>query len=152
MEECFLNYCLRCDAQTSGEAYCSQLCRLADLESSVAGSEASSPANSNSSSTTTLPASRSPSNNGFYLPPAFDFSAYRRSPPPSATSSRPTSWFSTSSSLFDDISSSPRVLSPSTSRNSLKADAISIKAKSELRSYTNSFDQVRDWKRRMTTS
>ena len=152
MEECFLNYCLRCDGQTSGEAYCSQICRLADLETSVAGSEPSSPTDTKQCPMLSPPTARSPTTGGFYLPPAFDFSVYRRSPPPSTTSSRPTSWFSTTSSLFEDMPSSPRVLSPSTSRNSLKADAISKQAKTELRSYTNSFDQVRDWKRRMTTT
>ena len=142
MEECFLDYCcLNCDKQTSGEAYCSQRCRLADLETSTSGSEPSSPANSSTLSN----APHTSSNNGFYLPPAFDFSAYRRSPPPSASSSRPSSWFS-----FQDEPASPRVLSPSSSHNSLKTDALPTRAQTELRSYTNSFDPVRDWKRRMT--
>ena len=151
MDDCFLNYCLSCDRQTSGEAYCTQACRLADIEASSSGSEPSSPTNTKAA-TTAAPASRSPASNGFYLPPAIDFSAYRRSPPPSAASSRPTSWLSMSSSLLDEAPGSPRILSPSTSRNSLKADAISSQARTELRSYTNSFDQVRDWRRRMTTS
>ncbi|KAI4148149.1 MAG: hypothetical protein LQ340_005212 [Diploschistes diacapsis] len=150
MEDCFLDYCLRCDRQTSGEAYCCQACRLADLEASSNGSEPSSPVG-NKTFAAPAPTARSP-NNCFFLPPAFDFSPYRRSPPPSSTSSRPTSWFSRASTPPEDVPASPRVLSPSTSRNSLKAEAISSQAKTELRSYTNSFDQVRDWRRKMTTT
>jgi hypothetical protein len=55
--------------------------------------------------------------------------------------------------------SSPRVLTPSSSRSSLTSvqsssagDAISSQARSNLQDYTNSFDQVRDWRRRRTTS
>lgn len=140
---CFPLGCLHCDKPTAGDSYCSQACRLADFDTSSVGSEPASPTNSSA------PAARSPTN-GFYLPPAIDFNAYRRSPPPSGRSSRPTSgYFSTA---LIDSPPSPRVLSPSSSRTSLKNDALSRQVQSELMGYTNSFDQVRDWRRKMASS
>lgn len=134
-----LDYCLTCDRQTSGEAYCSQNCRLADLDTSTFGSEPSSP--------TTTQTSRS----GFVLPPAFDFSAYRRGTPP-LVSSRPSSSGSTSTPPLAPQGHSPRRTVTMTARSSLSSspsgETISSQAKTELRGYTNSFDQVRDFRRR----
>jgi hypothetical protein len=65
------DYCLSCDRQMSEpSAYCSQACRLADLEK--AGRTQTSAQLSSSASST------SSSNNGFYLPPAVNFSAYKQ--------------------------------------------------------------------------
>ena len=154
-----LDYCLTCDRQTAGGAYCSQLCRLADLETSSCCSEPSSPIQLQTS-TSAAPSARSP-NNGFFLPPAFDFSSYRRPSPPPQMSNRPSSgYFSSTSSTNTHSSPSVRILTPSTSRSSLSStsgslaqdDSISSQAKSELRDYTNSFDQVRDLRRRKNSS
>ncbi|MCJ1336751.1 hypothetical protein MMC09_002029 [Bachmanniomyces sp. S44760] len=155
-----LDYCLACDRQTAGEAYCSQTCRLADHETSSGGSELSSPA-SNGPSTPSVVVSQSPS--GFYLPPAFDFSAYRSTIFPVSNPQRTTLPLNLSSSTQrfpTDSEPSPRVLTPSSSRSSLTSiqssassqNCLSEQARSELREYTNSFDQVRDWRRRMTSS
>ena len=152
-----LDYCLACDRQTAGGAYCSQLCRLADLETSSCGSEPSSPIQIQAP-TSAMPSARS-LNNGFFLPPAVDFSAYRRPSPPTAARSRPSSGYFSSSSNSRS-SSSLRILTPSSSHTSLHSasgslghdDSISSQAKSELRDYTNSFDQVRDLRRRKNSS
>lgn len=149
------DYCIACERQTSGGAYCSQTCRLADLDPSLSGSEPATPTDGRFA-----PAYRAPSA-AFVLPPAFDFAAYR-SHPPSATSSRPASMASAPSYMttLSRTDSSPRALTPSSSRSSLVSvpsslahgEALSSQARSDLRDYTNSFDQVRDWRRRRTTS
>ncbi|MCJ1255739.1 hypothetical protein MMC24_003556 [Lignoscripta atroalba] len=160
--ECFPSYCLACDRQTGGDPYCSQICRLADLETSSCGSEPTSPTDItlSISSASLSRASGTP----FVLPPRFDFSAYRSNTLPSPTAPRPSSniFFSTppqkrTASLNQTVSS-PRVLTPSSSRSSLTSmqstsaqeGCMSDQARSELRQYTNSFDQTRDNKRRMT--
>ena len=155
-----LDYCLTCDRQTTGEAYCSQICRLADLETSSCGSEPPSPTRTHTPNSG-LPAGPGPSN-GFVLPPAFDFAAYRRSSP-SPNHSRPSSSYFSSNATASSTSrssASPRVLTPSSSHASLNSsttsvnltESISSQARTELRDYTSSFDQVRDLRRRMTTS
>ncbi|MCJ1315134.1 hypothetical protein MMC15_000450 [Xylographa vitiligo] len=154
-----LDYCLACDRQTAGEAYCSQVCRLADLESSSCGSEPASPTSQ------TFPWSRAVQSpvTGFFLPPAFNFAAYRTAPSPPSSPRRPLSTGSLAampSPTISQLTASPRILTPSSSRSSLtsvsnistQGEFISIQARSELRDYTNSFDRVRDWRRRMTTS
>jgi len=173
------DFCLSCDRETSGEAYCSQACRLADLETSSCGSEPASPTSARP------PPSHPNSGSGFYLPPAFNFSAYRSSsippsPPATHTSSHTqTSFFSNQTTYFSSpqprsqsVSSQgtsstsmhgaapKRILTPSSSRTSLNSlqsistqgSHLSDQARNELRSYTSSFDQVRDWKRRMTAT
>jgi hypothetical protein len=194
-----LDYCLTCDRQTSGEAYCSQNCRLADLESSsVSSSSASScptsptypfsflPAIHDASTRDTAAATRASSSTpsaskGFYLPPAFDFASYRQSRQPTSTRPIPVGSFGRNTVSMRPLSinlpiitptsppavrsshgraiSSPRLLSPSSSQVSLSSiysygitESVSRQAKDELREYTNSFDQVRDLKRRMTSS
>lgn len=158
------DYCLSCDRQISQSghgAYCSQSCRLADLE------RASS--NSGSSSPTTAPTSSWQNSNmgtsaGFYLPPPLNFSAMSGRQSSSAASS-PVSRSPLSSTPPNHYSTSPYASRPSqlytspsrTSLSSLNSyngqqepAVLSDKVKSELRDYASSFDHVRDWKRRMT--
>ncbi|KAF8474870.1 hypothetical protein BDZ91DRAFT_282241 [Kalaharituber pfeilii] len=160
------DFCLACDRQSvSGGAYCSQSCRLADLERASGGSSASS-------SPQALPTSWAPPTpgTGFYLPPALNFSSLSsRQPSPSASlptsrapfSSTPPSAAYSSQSNSASYSPSGRSSSlyPSPSRTSLSSlqsmpqhetGYLSDKAKNELRDYASSFDLVRDWKRRMT--
>ena len=162
------DYCLACDRQTSAGAYCSQSCRLADVETSSCASEPSSPANLEESSFWAR--STSPSKSGFYLQPAFDFGAYQSSRARSSPTSRrtvvthPTATFSTSFHTQTPPnplpSSSQRVLTPSSSRSSLKSVqssrsqtiSLSAQARTELRGYTDSFDCIRNWKRRMNST
>jgi len=152
------DFCLTCDRESiSGEAYCSQQCRLADVEKA-------SGASSSSSSPQTTPmtlASAPPSGNGFYLPPPLNFSAM------SSSRQTPTarSPVTTSHSAYGYPTQAPQqgrttslYSSPSrTSLSSLQSTSpqssevyLSDKAKNELRDYASSFDHVRDWKRRMT--
>lgn len=156
---CFHDYCLACDKQTAGEAYCSQSCRLADLETSSTWSGTTSPSTAGPSPSWTSDSNRG---SGFYLSPAVNFAAYK-SPITSTyqSTSQPTS---PSSSYFPSHTSSQvastKTLSPSSSRSSLsstssissRADPLSEQARTELRSYTDAFDSTRNWRRRMTLS
>ena len=154
--DCFPDFCLACDNQTADGLYCSQACRLTDLEK--AGSAPESP---------TTPSHLSTSS-GFFLAPALDFGTYR--PRTAQQSSLAAS--SKDESGHDSVrqqspqhhstpshTSSPRrVLSPSSSRSSLVSglsglttqttEGLSEQAKTELREYVNSFDQTREWRRR----
>lgn len=160
----FLDFCFVCDRQTLGEAYCSQKCRLAELDINSAGSEPSSP-------TTIDPLERRwgthlpESGCGLHLGPPIDFAAYRAL----GSSSRPLMAASAvndhphksdPSSLSTVFSSSHRTLTPSSSQTSLSSlqnvtvsrHSLSGRAQSELQDYSGCFDQVRDWKRRLTAS
>ena len=67
--------CLACDRQVDGGTYCSQCQRLfATSDSGSSGQQSVTPR------FTGLPTYHSPTR-GFFLPPAFDFSRYRRSNP-----------------------------------------------------------------------
>ena len=160
------DFCLACDRQISGGVYCSQACRLTEFETSSHGSEPSSPTTAAMSPffTCTNPGTGS----GFYLQPAFDFAAYRPSTiTPSQAAQREASAaqmprFTTS---FETVTpsvpfaSSTRVLTPSSSRTSLSSissnastGGLSAQARTELRSYSNSFDVIRNWRRRMNST
>ncbi|KAF2127202.1 hypothetical protein P153DRAFT_296050 [Dothidotthia symphoricarpi CBS 119687] len=143
-----LDFCLSCDRQIAeGGTYCSQSCRLADLEKAGnTESRASSQLSSSASST-------SSSNNGFYLPPAVNFSAYKA--PSSPYHYYPTtngSYFAPSTTTRQ----SQRSLTPSSSRSSLASNGsqtssgITAQAATQLNSYSRAFDQTRDMKRRQT--
>ncbi|KAF3907229.1 hypothetical protein ABW20_dc0102537 [Dactylellina cionopaga] len=149
-----LDYCLTCDREApNGAAYCSQACRLADMERA---SCSSSPKTATSTSTTGAPG-------GFYLPPALNFSTLTRSSHEHATGSpiRSTStWIPTNAPNGRKGSAGSSNLHPSPSRTSLSSmpsqhspfeqSYLSEKALRELNDYANAFDQVRDNKRRMT--
>lgn len=149
-----LDYCLACDKQTQGEAYCSQSCRLADLEAS---SDWSGP-----TSATTNSSFEANKGSGFYLSPAINFSAYKTSTTlfsyaaSQATSTLTTYFTSHTSTQL----ASTKTLTPSSSSSSLsstksvssQANHLSEQARNELLRYTNSFDNVRNWKRRRTWS
>lgn len=155
------DYCLSCDRQTtSGAPYCSQSCRLADLESK------SSP-----TSPTLLDGSRSnmqfsPSplelSSGFQLPVAYNFTLHKNAASAARAKPSPT----TKTSVF---SSATTVTAPTTTRglvssgsrtslsslrssSSTESFTLSDKARSELRDYASAFDQVRNWKRRINHS
>ena len=140
--DCFLDFCLACDKQTTDGLYCSQACRLADLEK-AGGSAPASPCSIERDNWT------SPRTNGssaFSLPLSFDFGA-SKSDTKSQTSSPNSS------------SERKRVLSPSTSRSSLNStasihtsQAISQQTQHELNDYVSSFDSVREMKRRSLSS
>lgn len=161
--------CLHCEQPASGN-WCSEYCRLANLDTtSITSSKAASPS--------TLSPSAQSSNSGvrpnrFYLPPALEFPPRRTaSPAPTSTGGRPiysqNSSFSgafpgnVNSSRFTSIPPPPsRALTPSTSRSSLSSisssssqrSSLSDQAQKELRIYSNSFDLIRNWKRRMASN
>jgi hypothetical protein len=148
------DFCLSCDRQISQSdhgAYCSQSCRLSDLEKASASSAPSSYASSTS---------HGGHSSGFYLPPALNFSNI--SSQPSSSASTPSARSPTS--LHPNYPAAPpsyggKSLYSSPSRSSLSSlnsygqpepAALSDKVKNELREYAGSFDHIRDWKRRMT--
>ena len=161
------DYCLACDRQTAGGLYCSQACRLAELETSPCGSEPSSPT---TPSLAPFWASTEPRRgSGFYLQPAFDFAAYRPStvsPAQAALRGNSMSQMARFTNSFQTLtpsvplSPSNRVLTPSSSRSSLSSISsnssaggyLSAQARTELQSYSNSFDVIRNWKRRMNST
>ncbi|KAF2142515.1 uncharacterized protein K452DRAFT_286932 [Aplosporella prunicola CBS 121167] len=140
------DFCLSCDKQIAEGAYCSQACRLADLDKASSECFSSSMASSYASS----------NNSGFYLPPAVNFSAYKTktdSPPTSPAAYSPRQ----QQSYFSSNDASKRTLSPSSSRSSLSSvttptQGLSAEAATQLRGYTQSFDQVRDMRRRKTSA
>ncbi|KAI9811460.1 MAG: hypothetical protein M1827_005443 [Pycnora praestabilis] len=163
------DFCLACDRQTSGGAYCSQSCRLADIEG---GPESVSPMTPCSPQSFNVPPT-SPSSR-FYLPPPFNFAAYKSSSNPAnplntareaPRVSSQFSYFSTalpkskSTSPSNAVSSAGHGLTPSSSQSSLSSiqsnssqeGYLSTQARNELRGYASSFDHVRDSRRRMTT-
>ncbi|KAE9976038.1 hypothetical protein BLS_002283 [Venturia inaequalis] len=165
--------CLSCDRYIAdGEKFCSQTCRLADLEQAGHSDQfkpSSLPLNSPlwtswQSQPSSLPSSRSQ----FQLAPAVNFSSYKsssiESPPASPRSAMAPRQQSTSS-YFSQTSTASyqqptgRGLTTSSSRSSLSSvsstsssnpSGISENAANLLRAYSGAFDQDRNWKRRVT--
>jgi len=146
-----LDYCLTCDREApNGAAYCSQACRLADMERA---SCSSSPKTATSTSTAGAPG-------GFYLPPALNFSSLRMQESSGSPTRSNSAWAQSSQSNARKSSASSANLHSSPSRTSLSSmpsqhspfeqTYLSEKALRELNDYANAFDQVRDYKRRMT--
>jgi endogenous inhibitor of DNA gyrase (YacG/DUF329 family) len=138
------DFCLSCDRQISQSdhgAYCSQSCRLADLERASASSAPSSYASSTSHG----------HGSGFYLPPALNFSTISSQSSSAATSpiySTPPTYGG--KTLYSSPSRSS--LSSLNSYGEPAPPVLSDKVKNELREYAGSFDHIRDWKRRMTVT
>jgi hypothetical protein len=145
-------FCLACDKQveSDGAAYCSESCRLTELErTSTPSSQASSPGLTPPSYPWATHA-RQPSPTKFHLSPAYDFS---NAQPYGSTPA-------TSKTLFGNYDDQPtaRVLTPSSSHTSLcsmqststtsGSNTLSVKAKEELRAYAVSFEHVRTQRRR----
>lgn len=143
--------CLACDNQTSGGAYCSQSCRLADLKASTAWctpqtSTQTSPTTPNFSST-----NPSASSTGFYLSPAIDWSTYKTQ----HTTSQLSFFSSTSSPRPNQndktlSSSSSRSSLASTNSNGTRQSPFSEEVSEQLRDFANAFDTTRH--RRQTWS
>lgn len=160
-------FCLSCDTQINegGVPYCSQACRLADLEKA-----GSSEQHATSQLSSSAGSSNSSSSHGFYLPPALNFTALKTP----ASSSRgfdvgPSAsnyYYTTNTGTYyaqqattttttkpSSSHSHERSLTPSSSRSSLAsagsqtASGISQQAAQQLNSYVRSFDQARDMKR-----
>jgi hypothetical protein len=152
------DFCLACDRQTDGGVYCGEACRLTEYEKANSGSEASSPASQREPrnwSTTTRPS------NNFYLPPAYDFAAYKSQAYGIAARPRPSPTQRSRPQSSPVILSSKPVLTPSSSQSSLfsmrssssissEPIQLSEESRRELRAYASSFDQSR-YQRRQST-
>jgi hypothetical protein len=161
------DFCLSCDRQISDGAYCSQACRLADLEKAGTAEQASTARLSSSASSSS---SSTSSNAGFHLPPAVNFAAFKAPSTSRGFDLAPASpqyytaangsYYTSPAANTVAVSSRPqqRNLSPSSSRSSLSsssasqsASGISVQAANQLSGYVRSFDQVRDIRRRFNT-
>lgn len=136
------DYCLVCDRQTLGGPYCSQACRLAELD----------------------PVPLDPGS-----PSHLDHYTHiinRSSTIKSLSHTTTVSSFGNTARSYGTRSSTGSIeksstnLSPSPSRSSIsslrsnvsQSETVAGHARNELRDYASCFDQVRDLKRRMTTS
>jgi hypothetical protein len=144
------DFCLACDKQTIEGVYCSQACRLADLE--TAGLQTSTISNPPSTSSSYS----GHASHGFFLPPAFDFAAFRpsyKSSPLPSHGSRPPPKSSASASSLVALSTGKdtqpaRQLSTPTSFASTPSYAqVSEEARQELRRYEMAFDRTRHQQR-----
>jgi ECL1/2/3 zinc binding proteins len=157
--DCFGDFCLACDKQTNGTPFCSQACRLAELDHSLSTSEPASPIYTREQSSQT--SSVGPVTTGFHLPPAIDFLSYRRERTLQTSMAQGKPSAAASSSAHGHSTTTPRSsnLTPSSSQTSLSSlrtnqsspGGISEQAWTELRNYASGFDQVRALKRRMST-
>lgn len=116
-----LDFCLACDRQTSGGPYCSQSCRLAELD--LVSSDPFKPTTSRDTATISHRSNESTTGSRVYP----------------RNSSRVLSPSSSQTSLS------------SLQSNSSSKSAMSDRFQNELRDYASCFDQVRDLKRRMTS-
>lgn len=150
--DCFQDFCLFCDKDSPDGAYCSQQCKLADLERS---------SNSNPSSPSS-PTARQSWNSSSHRHQAYH---YRQSSTPgydaptTGHSSRPrSSYFMWNPSQQQSTTMDERQLTPSSSRTSLSsttsgsgmtsAGGISNSQAKQLAEYFSSFDAAKAAKRR----
>jgi hypothetical protein len=148
--DCFADFCLSCDRQTNGTPFCSQACRLAELDHS-SPSQPTSPSDSYSERESRR--SPQPARPAFYLPPAFDFSLHRTSTLPRPN--RPTATRRATNPPTLQSNSSPSPTSSQTSLSSVKTiqshhTKLSQQAEIDLKKYARSFDQIRTLRRRVS--
>jgi hypothetical protein len=119
MDFIFGDFCLFCDRQTNGTAFCSSICRIKQLNHCTLAERTTSTASCDDINTPTVSQrlSLSVPTTGIYLPPAYDFSIHRTS------------------------SFSPIYLSS----DNLK---LSEEGQSDLKAYVGAFDQTRILRRR----
>lgn len=150
--DCFHDFCLACDRESTGGPYCSQACRLADLEKASPPQSPTYPSYSSQSTAS----SRLGSGSGFVLAPPYKF-PQRASGSRSASSEagRPQS---SSADSIRKTQQQERSLTPSSSRSSLSsnmsisnATIISEQARQELQEYFDYFAASRASKRRTST-
>lgn len=158
--DCFQDCCLFCDRDSPDGPYCSQHCRMADMEKATV---------SNTGSPTSPMAFRTESKRDarYQLSPAFNFNQERTpgyDAPPATDSKRPRSSYfmwSTPTHKHERTSSEERSLSPSSSRTSLSSTTSTSsmtsrggflpQTKKELQDYYSLFDQARAAKRKSST-
>lgn len=141
-------FCLGCDKQTDGTAYCSESCRLADYEkTSMPGSMASSPGLRAPSGPWT--ANQRQQRTGIYLAPAIDFTN------PQPFGSAPSRSYLTAQTTpsaplrtLTTSNSNSSLCSMSTVASTAEAAQLSQKTRLELQGYAASFDHARLARRR----
>ncbi|KAM0272881.1 hypothetical protein ACHAQH_008535 [Verticillium albo-atrum] len=142
-------FCLGCDKQTDGTAYCSESCRLADFEKTSTSHSAASSPGLNTSTGPWSQSQRQPSR--FYLSPAIDFSnAQPFESLASATSYLPTGSPPSTVSPLTSSSSNTSLASmgSNASSNSDSYMQLNKKTQKELCGYAASFDNIRTQRRR----
>ncbi|KAF4549998.1 Hypothetical protein D9617_19g103030 [Elsinoe fawcettii] len=139
--DCFPDFCLGCDNQVTAGFYCSEACRMSDIE--------------RSGSVPTSPVHTHPANPYQFIFPTNFHNPPSKYPPPPTKSCSSTSLAHTvqhSYSKSADTRHPYRVLSPSSSRSSLISNASTPEASEqtakELSSYFNAFDRTRDQRRK----
>lgn len=158
--DCFQDCCLFCDRDSPDGPYCSQHCRMADMEKA----SMSNPGSPKSPLSFRTDLKR---DTHYQLSPAFNFNQERTpgyDAPATTDSKRPRSSYfmwSTPSRQHQRTPSEERSLSPSSSRTSLSSttSTSSITArtgtlpqtKRELQDYYSLFDQARAAKRKSST-
>ncbi|ODH49660.1 hypothetical protein GX48_04184 [Paracoccidioides brasiliensis] len=161
-----LDFCLVCDRQTLGGAYCSQACRLAEMDGTAAAAASASASDSEPSSSamsTITTTHRNPwaSQNTetgaalLHFGSTIDIGGFKFPGSSAANYQIPSSTtleFQAASRPGLTPSSSQTSLSSLQSVSSTTSTPLSGQAKSELQAYFGSFDKVRDWKRRRTSS
>jgi hypothetical protein len=157
--DCFSDFCLRCDKQTNGPPFCSQLCKLANVEPAPPPRPASAPKYTPFYFESQVVRSRSgkppPIPAEFRLPPAFNFSAYHhhRTHPLTRQTRSPTDANAAVTGSAAQQQPSSQSSSSSTSSTpqttNLKCRSrLSAQAEKELQDYAGSFDQIRTAARR----
>lgn len=162
----FQDFCLNCDRQASNGNYCSQSCRLADLEKASAPSSPTvanhtSPSAQQEQSSWT--SSRLGKGSGYIITSDSKSEDWTRTytQPTAGQERSPQSSYFMRTSPKDTRPASQgtgRSLTPSSSRSSLASNtsgsnpnAISEQARQELQEYFNAFDQAKASKRRQST-
>ncbi|EQB45252.1 hypothetical protein CGLO_15901 [Colletotrichum gloeosporioides Cg-14] len=142
-------FCLGCDKQTDGTAYCSESCRLADFEKTSTPSSVASSPGLNAPSYPWSGSSRQQSSNKLYLAPAYDFTnpqPYGSTPVRQSYLSQRQS--STRRTLTTSSSNTSLCSMQSTTSSNADASQLSDKARRELQAYAVSFEQARLQRRR----
>lgn len=127
----FGDFCLSCDRQTNGSSFCSQACRIAELELYTGSESATATLSYNTTRQTSTHRPTASAGSGFQLPPAYDFSRWQTS----------TTSLSTSSSLSSSPPSSPK---------STTYSKLTDQVRNDLRDYVGAFDQTRTIRRRVS--
>lgn len=138
--DCFGDFCLSCDKQTNGTSFCSQVCRLAEMDTTTPLSQPASPLYTDSKAVQRRSMGAVPTR--IELPPAIDFSLYRQ---PSSTASSPRS--STHMGSLSRSSSQTSLTSTETSQSTYDR-RLSEQIRKDLNSYAGYFDQTRTLRRR----
>ena len=166
-----LGVCITCDRRNLGGANYSRAC-CATTQEAVLCSSAPVPSTSSECGTSRL-SSKTDKNHGFYLPPAINFETYKsmskKSPPHTYRSpfkardntcknsaavpqKQPRSSLRTISAPRHPLM--PSFFEPSDliiENNPTQHDRPSDQAMEELKNYAGSFDQIRNWKRRVSS-